>query len=92
MDEFAKGLPDLDSLNSHDDIKSCLQRRGLEKTWYAIIYRGLESDGNVAVMPVYGRPFEGVFESSSNFGPSWPRSEVIDRASGLSITQRRRLV
>lgn len=58
LEDLARGLSDFDSLESHDDFKSCLQRQGLEKTWYAIIYRVIQSNGAVVVMPVYGRPFE----------------------------------
>jgi hypothetical protein len=58
LDEWARGLSDLASLESHGDIKSCLRRRGLEKMWYAIIYHGFESNGNVAIMPTYARPFD----------------------------------
>lgn len=58
LEELANGLSDIDSLEAHDDIKRLLQRQGLEKTWYAIIYRVLQADGTVVVMPVYGSPFE----------------------------------
>jgi len=58
LDEWARGLSDLAPLESHDEIKSCSCLRGLEKTWYGIVYRGFESSGNVAVMPAYVRPFE----------------------------------
>ena len=58
LDELARGLPDLSHIETHEDIKTCLRQRGLERTWYAIIYRQFESNGNVEVMPVSGRPFE----------------------------------
>ncbi len=63
LEELANELSDIDSLESHDDIKRLLQRQGLEKTWYAIIYRLVQANGTFIVMPVYACPFEATLQA-----------------------------
>ena len=61
--EIAKIARERDMLDSHEDVCRCLQDRGQAKAWYAIIYRVLQSDGNVLLMPVYCRPNEAPWKA-----------------------------
>lgn len=81
---LAKSRSEVASLKTAEDVTACLQRHGLERAWYAIIYRALQSDGNVKTMPVYCRPieqpwkpweFRAVLETSQG---SPPRNPIVD--------------
>jgi hypothetical protein len=54
---LAREPADPSSHKSHEDVRRYLERYGLEKTWYAVLYHGFESDGRDRMMPVYSRPF-----------------------------------
>jgi hypothetical protein len=58
LNRLATELPDLNQLTTHEGACTWLQQHGLEKLWYAVIYKVTESDGRVSIMPVYARPFE----------------------------------
>lgn len=78
FDDLAKNRSEVASLQSHEDVKACLRRRGLEKAWYAIIYRVLQSDGKLVLMPVYCRPSEPTWKP-------WEFRAVLDTSQGRTV-------
>jgi hypothetical protein len=58
IEDLAKYRLEVAAIESHDDVKAWLQRRRMEKVWYAVVYRAVQANGRVVVMPTYCRPFE----------------------------------
>jgi hypothetical protein len=73
--EIAKIARERGMLDSHDDVYKCLKDRGQAKAWYAIVYRVLQSDGNVVLMPIYWRPYEAS-------GKAWEFQAVLATLQG----------
>ena len=46
------------AFDSHEALQRFLQRRGLEKAWYAISTRAHQFNGKELILTSYGRPFE----------------------------------
>jgi hypothetical protein len=63
FDALARSPSAIASLESSEDVKACSHGRGLDRAWYAIIYRALQSDGKVVPMTSYCRPFETTWKT-----------------------------
>jgi hypothetical protein len=57
LEALAREPSDSSCLKSHEDVRRFLERYGLQRTWYAVLYHGFESNGHDRIMPVYSRPF-----------------------------------